>query len=117
MIIARTCMGRTPWQLVYQQYSWNPNCETDSLSLTATPVTITSCNVLFMRVKSMKWVDVEDIACSLEDAYPNQDIFALRFTELKSMVVGLPEFDDDTDGCNEKILEAIQMAWSAERDE
>ena len=65
----------------------------------------------------MKWIDVEDIARSLENAYPDRDIFALRFTELKSMVVSLPEFDDNTNGCSEKILEAIQMAWSAERDE
>ncbi|MFV9878406.1 MAG: Fe-S cluster assembly protein IscX [Anaplasma ovis] len=65
----------------------------------------------------MKWIDVEDIARSLENAYPDQDILALSFTVLKSMVVGLPELDDDTNGCNEKILEAIQMAWSAERDE
>ena len=81
------------------------------------PVTIISYKYAFVRVKSVKWIDVEDIARSLENAYPDQDIFALRFTELKSMVVGLPEFDDDTNGCNEKILEAIQMAWSAERDE
>ncbi|MCU7611359.1 Fe-S cluster assembly protein IscX [Anaplasma capra] len=64
----------------------------------------------------MKWVDTEDIADSLEKAHPEQDIFALRFTELKSMIVGLSEFDDNADGCNEKILEAIQMAWSERRD-
>ncbi|MGN7661295.1 MAG: Fe-S cluster assembly protein IscX [Anaplasma sp.] len=64
----------------------------------------------------MKWVDVESISCLLEETYPSQDIFALRFTELKSMIVGLPGFDDDVDGCNERVLEAIQMAWSAERE-
>jgi len=28
----------------------------------------------------------------------------------------LPGFSDAPDGCNEKILEAIQMAWIDERD-
>ena len=30
--------------------------------------------------------------------------------------MALPEFDDDPERCGEKVLEAIQMAWLAERD-
>ncbi|KJV69600.1 Fe-S cluster assembly protein IscX [Candidatus Neoehrlichia procyonis] len=63
----------------------------------------------------MKWVDIEDIVNLLEENYPDTMIFNLRFTDLQQMVMGLPGFDDDSDKCNEKILEAIQIAWHEER--
>ncbi|CEI84886.1 Fe-S assembly protein IscX [Ehrlichia minasensis] len=63
----------------------------------------------------MKWNDIESIAMSLEDHYPKHDIFDTRFTDLRLMILGLPDFDDDKNGCNEKILESIQLAWYEER--
>ena len=63
----------------------------------------------------MKWSDIYDIAAALEDAHPEQDNVNLRFTDLHGWVCALPEFDDIPDGSNEKILEAIQMAWIEER--
>lgn len=63
----------------------------------------------------MKWLDIEDIAEALEEKFPNEDIVSIRFTELKRRVLDLEEFDDDEKYCNEKILEAIQAAWIAER--
>ena len=35
----------------------------------------------------------------------------MRFTDLHRYVTELPAFGDDAKGSNEKILEAIQMAW------
>lgn len=64
----------------------------------------------------MKWTDIHGIAIALEDAYPQADIQHVRFTDLWSWVQGLPGFDDDPNRCNERILEAIQMAWLDERD-
>ena len=64
----------------------------------------------------MRWLDVRDIAIALEDAHPDADNVNLRFTDLREWVVALPDFSDDPNGCNEKILEAIQMAWLDERD-
>ena len=64
----------------------------------------------------MKWIDVESIAVSLEKNYPEQDIFNTRFTDLRLMILKLPDFDDDSNRCNEKILEAIQLAWNEERE-
>ena len=64
----------------------------------------------------MKWTDIQDIAIELEDKFPEKDNINLRFTDLRGWVVGLDGFDDAPDGCNEKILEAIQMAWIDERD-
>ncbi|MFP3025726.1 MAG: Fe-S cluster assembly protein IscX [Wolbachia sp.] len=63
----------------------------------------------------MKRLDIEDIAEALEEKFPNEDIISIRFTELKRKVLDLEEFDDDEKYCNEKILEAIQAAWIAER--
>lgn len=63
----------------------------------------------------MKWLDIEDIGEALEEKFPNEDIISIRFIELKRKVLDLEEFDDDEKYCNEKILEAIQAAWIAER--
>ncbi len=65
----------------------------------------------------MKWTDSLDIAIELEDTYPDTEILSLRFTELHQMVCALENFDDTPENSNEKILEAIQMAWLDERDD
>jgi FeS assembly protein IscX len=64
----------------------------------------------------MRWQDIRDIAIGLEDHHPDADNVNLRFTDLRQWVCALPGFSDDPNGCNEKILEAIQMAWIDERD-
>lgn len=64
----------------------------------------------------LRWTDVYDIAIELEDAHPEQDVVNIRFTDLWKMVMALPDFDDDKDHSNEKILQAIQAAWLDERD-
>lgn len=64
----------------------------------------------------MKWTDVLDIAIALEETHPGVDTVNLRFTDLHQWVCALDEFDDDPAKSNEKILEAIQMAWIDERD-
>jgi FeS assembly protein IscX len=66
--------------------------------------------------KPLRWTDVTDIAIALEDAHPEADVVNLRFTDLWKWVQELPEFQDDHNKSNEKILEAIQMAWLDERD-
>ncbi len=63
----------------------------------------------------LRWTDVADIAIALEEAHPEADVVNLRFTDLHRWVRELPEFADDPNRSNEKILEAIQMAWLDER--
>jgi FeS assembly protein IscX len=65
--------------------------------------------------KKLRWTDVHDIAIELEDAHPDVDIINLRFTDLWKWVQDLPDFEDDPNKSNEKILEAIQAAWIEER--
>lgn len=64
----------------------------------------------------MHWTDVGDIAIALEEHHPDKDNINLRFTDLRSWVLALPDFNGKLDGCNEKILEAIQAAWMEERE-
>ncbi len=64
----------------------------------------------------MKWLEIYDISIKLEENYPDVDIMNLSFTKLKSLVISLENFNDDVDVSNEKILEAIQMAWIEERE-
>lgn len=64
----------------------------------------------------MRWTDIREIAIRLEELHSDVDNVNLRFTDLREWVMALPEFNDSPSGCNEKILEAIQMAWLDERD-
>ncbi len=64
----------------------------------------------------LRWTDVADIAMELEDRHPEADVVNLRFTDLHRWVCELPAFKDDPNASNEKVLEAIQMAWIEERD-
>lgn len=63
----------------------------------------------------MNWTDTLDIAIALDEAHPDTDPQWVRFTDLHAWVLALPDFDGDAEKSNEKILEAIQMAWIDER--
>lgn len=62
----------------------------------------------------LKWTDSLEIAISLADAHPDIDPTTILFTDLKTWVMSLEEFDDEASHSGEKILEAIQMAWIEE---
>lgn len=62
----------------------------------------------------LKWHDAEDIAIRLAEEYPETDPLTVRFTDMHAWIVALPDFTDDPKKSNEKILEAIQMAWHEE---
>ena len=64
---------------------------------------------------ALRWTDVNEIAIQLDEAHPDADVVNLRFTDLWKWVQALPGFADDPAKSNEKILEAIQMAWLDER--
>jgi len=59
----------------------------------------------------MGWRDAEDIGIALSGKHPELDPLTVRFTDLHRYVLELPGFTDDAKASNEKILEAIQMAW------
>ncbi|MFP4131749.1 Fe-S cluster assembly protein IscX [Thiohalospira sp.] len=65
----------------------------------------------------MKWTDSREIAIALDEAHPDVDPQWVRFTDLHRWVTELAEFNDDPEGSNEKVLEAIQMTWMDERED
>ncbi|MFZ1388601.1 MAG: Fe-S cluster assembly protein IscX [Thiolinea sp.] len=65
---------------------------------------------------ALKWTDTLDIALELLEAHSEIDPRYIRFTDLHTWVLGLSNFVDDPNRSNEKILEAIQMAWIEEAD-
>jgi FeS assembly protein IscX len=65
----------------------------------------------------MKWSDVREIAIELADRYPETKPLTVRFTDMHRWITELPGFDDDPQKSNEKILEAIQMAWLDESED
>jgi FeS assembly protein IscX len=68
--------------------------------------------------RSFGWLDVERIGEELADRHADRDPLAVRFVDLRAMVEKLPGFEaDPRHPVNEKILEAIQAAWHAERED
>jgi FeS assembly protein IscX len=65
-------------------------------------------------MKTLTWLDSDDIALSLHEAHPDIDPLSVRFTDLHKYVLELPDFGDDPAKSNEGKLEAIQMAWYEE---
>jgi len=59
----------------------------------------------------MKWLDIYDITAELVDNHPDINPLQINFVDLRDLVLNLPNFADDPQKCNEKILEAIQQAW------
>lgn len=59
----------------------------------------------------MKWTDIHRIAEELADHHEDIDPVNIRFTQLRELILVLPEFDDNPEHCGERILEAIQQAW------
>ena len=66
--------------------------------------------------RKLTWTDTVEIGLALHDKFPDTVPLGVRFTDLHQWVRELPGFDDDPNKSNEKILEAIQMAWLDERD-
>lgn len=60
---------------------------------------------------SLTWKDTGEIGLQLYEARPDVKPLTIRFGDLHQWVLELDEFEDDPKKSNEKILEAIQMAW------
>ena len=66
--------------------------------------------------EQLDWTDVHEIGYRLTEAHEGVDPLSVRFTDLHAWVCALDGFVGDPQKSNEKILEAIQMAWLDERD-
>ena len=64
----------------------------------------------------LHWKDIEDLGIRLCEEHPGVDPLKVRFTELRKLVEGLADFEEQPGHpCNESILEAIQAAWIEEK--
>jgi len=59
---------------------------------------------------TLKWSDADEIGFQLSERFPDVDPLTIRFDDLRRRVLELAEFDDPGPS-DEKLLEAIQMAW------
>ena len=57
------------------------------------------------------WSDTDEIAFQLSEKHPDIDPLTARFVDLHKYVTSLPEFAGNPADSNERVLEAIQMAW------
>ncbi|MGY0398815.1 MAG: Fe-S cluster assembly protein IscX [Ostreibacterium sp.] len=64
----------------------------------------------------IKWLDTQLIAEMLYENHPEVDPQWVRYTDMHTWICQLTGFIDDPEKSNEKILEAIQMAWIDEAD-
>lgn len=62
------------------------------------------------------WTDSLDIALDLMEEHPDVDPMTLNFTQLRTWIMALENFDDEPEHCGERVLEAIQLAWLSEVD-
>lgn len=62
----------------------------------------------------MTWTDSREIGEALFDQYDTLDPLTVRFTDLRQWVLNLEGFEGMPEASNEKLLEAIQMAWYEE---
>jgi len=62
----------------------------------------------------LTWQNLDDIALSLYEKFPETDPTHIRFTDLHKLITELEDFDDDPLKSNEAKLERIQMAWLEE---
>ena len=59
----------------------------------------------------LTWNQIDDIALSLQEKFPELDPTHIRYTDLHKWITELDGFDDDAMASSEGKLEAIQMAW------
>ena len=64
----------------------------------------------------LNWTDIQEIAIELYENFPEIDPQWISFPDLHKKICNLKHFIDDPNSSNEKILEAIQMAWIDELD-
>jgi FeS assembly protein IscX len=62
----------------------------------------------------LRWTDYREIAERLFEKYDTLNPLTVRFTDMHKWVLDLEDFEDQSQASNEKILEAIQMAWYEE---
>jgi len=64
----------------------------------------------------MHWNDIKAIANSLEENYPDEDVFELTTLDLEDLIKSLPDFDDHEIPTTKERLKEIRDAWTEIKD-
>ncbi|NDB85732.1 MAG: Fe-S assembly protein IscX [Alphaproteobacteria bacterium] len=59
----------------------------------------------------MQWHEVKEVIRSLEEHYPEIDVYELSIPGLKDLVIDLPDFEDDPDGVKDSELKKLKELW------
>lgn len=59
---------------------------------------------------ALKWSDIDDLAQALENLYPETDLSVLEYDELRRLVAGVKDFNDETVP-DDDDMEAVINAW------
>jgi FeS assembly protein IscX len=62
----------------------------------------------------LAWQDYREIGELLFEKYDTLNPLSVRFTDMHKWILDLEDFHGDPTASNEKVLEAIQMAWYEE---
>jgi len=63
---------------------------------------------------SLNWTDTQRIGELLFEKFDTLNPLTVRFTDLHKWILDTEDFEGLPSDCNEKKLEAIQMAWYEE---
>lgn len=66
--------------------------------------------------RPLYWESSFDIVLSLMEHYPDADVEIIGMQQLYRMVIALPDFADNPDLVNDRILEDILREWYEETD-
>ena len=59
----------------------------------------------------LNWNDFRELGEMLFEKYDTLNPLSVRFTDMKKWIMDLEGFEGKPDESNEKLLEAVQMAW------
>ena len=62
----------------------------------------------------LNWNNAREIGERLFEKYDTLNPLTVRFTDMHKWVLDLEDFEGKPEASNEKLLEAIQMAWYEE---
>jgi FeS assembly protein IscX len=69
---------------------------------------------MVVTMPALTWDQTDSIALALSEKFPDLDPTHIRYTDLHSWIMELPDFKDDPKASTEGKLEAVQMAWLEE---
>ncbi len=64
-----------------------------------------------MSIETLTWGDAGEIGYQLYETHEDLHPLQVTFVQMHKMICALPGFEGVPSASNEKVLEAIQMAW------